>query len=171
MLTRILLYSSSKMIMGSLYRTSLSLNQSTDFYVKQVEATLPRSTYYWDRMRPLAFYDGGYVCVCEWGSVCVRCLLRSSFGTQALSFSRARALLSSFLSRCDKVDYSWEPISLVGSVRWIAMADSAYFTLSQFPSDSSQDALVSIPAFLRLTHGTIQSVNDIPMKQMMLQVP
>jgi hypothetical protein len=53
--------SSARMVMGSLYKTSLQLNLTSDLYLQQRAPTRPRPTYYWDRLRPLAFFDGGCV--------------------------------------------------------------------------------------------------------------
>eukprot|EP01118_Nematostelium_gracile_P005989 TRINITY_DN1916_c0_g1_i1.p1 TRINITY_DN1916_c0_g1~~TRINITY_DN1916_c0_g1_i1.p1 ORF type:complete len:581 (-),score=131.11 TRINITY_DN1916_c0_g1_i1:40-1782(-) len=53
----------------------------------------------------------------------------------------------------------------------LATLDSApAFTFSRYPTIETQDALVSFPTFVRLTNGTLSSVDDIPMKDFIIRL-
>jgi hypothetical protein len=53
----------------------------------------------------------------------------------------------------------------------IATLDSApAFTFSQFPSYRTQDVLVSFPTFVRLSEGALSGVEDIKMKDFIIQL-
>jgi len=104
---------SQSMILGSLYKKSLSLNMNSTLLLevqkrvsgRDIDPNAPPSNSWFTRLRPLAFLDG-----------------------------------------------------------------SAAVSLSQYPERERQDALVSLPTFMRLSQGIIKSIGEVPIRLYLFQI-
>lgn len=92
-------------------------------------------------------------------------MVMGSLYTSNLQLSLTSDFYVAQTQKTNRTTYFWD------RMRPAVFLDGApRFTFSMFPSSSSQDALVSFPTFVTLTHDVLQSVLDIPMKEFTLSV-
>jgi hypothetical protein len=69
-------------------------------------------------------------------------------------------------------NFIYKPLVLltIHFIKKATISSSPRFSFSQFPSSTTQDAIVTFPEYLRLSQGKFNSLRDIPIWTMLIQI-